>query len=173
MTYQPIPVFIYYLHQLDKLLWKIEQFEQGDSDILHARLSVDMLPLINQVRTTANFALRACCPLYGQDPVTFENKTDSFAGLHQQIARTLEHLTLLNASSSLPQIGLPIQDKAGFNPLNLPAEEFLTCYAQPNFFFHLGMVYAIARQQGVPLSKGDFDGYHHYPDGFSFENANH
>jgi hypothetical protein len=30
------------------------------------------------------------------------------------------------------------------------------------------MAYAIARAAGVPLSKGDFDGYHQYPDGFSF-----
>lgn len=37
-----------------------------------------------------------------------------------------------------------------------------------NFFFHYSMVYAIARQAGVPVGKADFDGYHLYPHGFSF-----
>jgi hypothetical protein len=31
------------------------------------------------------------------------------------------------------------------------------------------MVYAIARVSGIPLTKGDFDGIHTYPTGFSFE----
>jgi hypothetical protein len=41
-------------------------------------------------------------------------------------------------------------------------------YAVPNFFFHYAMVYAIARQGGVPVGKSDFDGYHHYPSDFTF-----
>jgi hypothetical protein len=62
-----------------------------------------------------------------------------------------------------------IDDKAGFAELVLPANEFLYQYAMPNFFFHLSMVYAIAKQSGLCLSKADFDGYHIYPAGFSFE----
>jgi hypothetical protein len=38
----------------------------------------------------------------------------------------------------------------------------------PNFFFHYAMVYAIARQAGVPVGKADFDGYHDYPPQFAF-----
>jgi hypothetical protein len=41
-------------------------------------------------------------------------------------------------------------------------------YAVPNFLFHYAMVYAIARQAGVPVGKSDFDGYHRYPPGFTF-----
>jgi hypothetical protein len=39
---------------------------------------------------------------------------------------------------------------------------FLQQYALCYFFFHLSMVYALLRQQGLPLSKGDFDGWHVY-----------
>jgi len=42
------------------------------------------------------------------------------------------------------------------------AQGFLQQYALPNFFFHLSLVYALLRQQGLPLSKGDFDGWHVY-----------
>ncbi|WP_295961007.1 DUF1993 family protein [Rhodoferax sp.] len=44
----------------------------------------------------------------------------------------------------------------------LPGEAFLSQYALPNFFFHLTSAYALLRQQGVPLGKADFDGWHQY-----------
>jgi len=62
-----------------------------------------------------------------------------------------------------------IEDMAGPVPISMKAEDFLMRFAYPNFYFHLGMVYAIARSRGVPLTKGDFDGLHQYPPGFSFE----
>jgi len=61
-----------------------------------------------------------------------------------------------------------IKERAGFADLELVEPHFIHHYGLPNFFFHLSMVYAIARQQGVVLSKADFDGFHDYPNGFSF-----
>jgi hypothetical protein len=61
-----------------------------------------------------------------------------------------------------------IVDKAGFNDISLPQSQFILSYIIPNFMFHMSMVYAIARKNGVDLSKGDFDGLHRYPTGFSF-----
>ncbi|EOV1092755.1 DUF1993 family protein [Vibrio fluvialis] len=46
--------------------------------------------------------------------------------------------------------------------------EFFHHYIVPNMLFHLSMVYAIARANGVALSKGDMDGLHRYSPGFSF-----
>ena len=60
-------------------------------------------------------------------------------------------------------------DRAGFADIVLPADEYLNLYILPNFYFHFGMAYAIARSQGAPLGKGDFDGSHSYAPGFSFE----
>jgi uncharacterized protein len=45
----------------------------------------------------------------------------------------------------------------------LPAPEFLLQYGLPNFLFHVTTAYAILRAQGVPVGKGDFDGFHAYP----------
>jgi hypothetical protein len=63
---------------------------------------------------------------------------------------------------------LRVHTTAGFAELNLPAWEYFQMYAVPNFFFHYSMVYAIARQGGVPIGKSEFDGYHRYPAGFAF-----
>jgi uncharacterized protein len=61
-----------------------------------------------------------------------------------------------------------IRHHAGFAVLEQTGTEFLHLYGLPNFFFHLTMGYAALRSAGVPLGKADFDGFHSYPDGFSF-----
>lgn len=158
-------IFIYYLDRLAFILQKIDVMA-GDKT-LQARLTDDMLPLINHVRACANFSLRGCCPLIGQPVVSFENEINSFDGLQQQIEQTITHLnSLVITEANLPK---SVQDKAGFATVTLGPYEYLFQYIFPNFYFHLNMVYAIARQQGVPLSKQDYDAYHKYPTGFSFE----
>ncbi|ACE83871.1 DUF1993 domain-containing protein [Cellvibrio japonicus] len=163
----PIPVFIRYLQQLQHMLRLMEAHTQGDCQLLGQQLHPHMLPLLAQVRTAANFAPRALCPLLGRERIGFENSDHSYAGLQQQLAETIQWLTQLPTEDITPACA-SISDKAGFQDLDLPAQEYLQQYALPNFFFHLGMAYAIARHAGVPLSKGDFDGYHQYPPGFSF-----
>jgi hypothetical protein len=61
-----------------------------------------------------------------------------------------------------------ISDSAGFSEVSLPQSRFILEYIIPNYMFHVSMVYAIARKNGAPLSKGDFDGLHSYPTGFKF-----
>jgi hypothetical protein len=51
----------------------------------------------------------------------------------------------------------------------MPASEYVSSFVLPNFFFHISMVYAIAKNNGVSVSKGDYDGIHQYPKGFSWE----
>ena len=103
----------------------------------------------------------------GEPVVSFDGDIDTLDALHQQIEKTIEHLKQLPTQRCPPSRVLI--DKAGFNEVSLPADDFITLYITPNFFFHLNMVYAIARHYGVPLSKQDYDGFHGYPLGFSFE----
>lgn len=168
MHFNPADLFIHYLKKLNEIINKVETYE-STADMLEARLCKDMLPFINQVSTTVNFALRACYPLAEMETVLLQPQTQKFVGLKQQIAAALQLLTAIPAEKLTTDQGGLIQEKAGFSELALPRTEFLYFYALPNFFFHLSMVYAIARARGVPLSKGDFDGYHQYPDNFSFE----
>jgi len=163
----PSTIFIHYLNQLEKMLIKIEASDAGQ-DILTARLSSDMLPFISQVRTTINFALRAICPLVDMELVNFTQEQENYAGLKIQLKSTVEFLAAITDEQFANAKVACINETAGFNQLSLPKDEFLNLYALPNFFFHLSMAYAIARQCGVPLSKGDYDGYHQYPAGFSF-----
>lgn len=163
----PSLIFCRYLQQLQQMVEKMAVHDASDNALLQQQLHPDMLPLLAQLRTTANFSLRCCCPLSGRPYVSFDNDNNTFAGVQLQLAQTIEYLQAIPAADFIHATTL-ISDKAGFTSLNLPAIEYAQLYALPNFFFHLSMAYAIARSAGVPLSKGDFDGYHQYPDGFSF-----
>ena len=44
------------------------------------------------------------------------------------------------------------------DPLQFDGETFLKHYALPNFFFHLTTTYALLRQAGVEIGKGDYLG---------------
>jgi hypothetical protein len=167
MHKNPTNIFIHYLIQLKKILQKIALHQQDNPALLHQSLHDTMLPLLAQIRTAANFSLRTCCPLVQCERIYFDNSNETYAGLQQQLDETIAYLQAIPAAGFY-QPPANIQDKAGFNQVDLAADEYVDFYALPNFFFHLSMVYSIARMAGVPLSKGDFDGYHHYPDDFSF-----
>lgn len=137
------PLLLHYLQQLIKLLQKIP------APCFSAALAPDMFSLAEQARIASNYSLRLYCPLL------------------QEVERRRDYLQSLPVVNSL-SAERRIQERAGFADLDLTETQFIHHYGLPNFFFHLSMVYAIARQQGVALSKADFDGFHQYPADFSF-----
>lgn len=167
MKNKHIKIFVEYLRLLSRLLEKIEKHFDGDESILQARLSDDMLPFFVQIEIVASFALRSCCPIAGVSVTSYSHEVKSFANLRVQLENTLNYIVSLDEKEN--NLNVVINDMAGPAPVSMNAAEFLARFAFPNFYFHLSMVYAIARSNGVPLTKGDFDGLHQYPPGFSFE----
>lgn len=167
MDNKHIETFAKFLDNLLSILDKIETHVQGSSEVLHSRLYGDMFPLATQVEITASFALRSCCPIAGVPVVSFASEEKSFTNLKAQLRKTIEYIEALDSETNHPNS--IVSDQAGLVSVTLPATEFLSQFAFPNFYFHLSMVYAIARANSVVLSKGDFDGLHQYPVGFTFE----
>jgi hypothetical protein len=161
----PSELFIHPLRQLALLLQKIQQH---DAALLDAALTPEQFPLWQQAQTAIGFSLRACCPLCHKEVPVFTKPMPVWLDLQQQIQLSLDYLSLLTAKDFRGWQQKRIETKAGFAELELVGEQFVYLYALPNFYFHYGMVYAIARAQQVPLTKGDFDGWHQYPPGFSF-----
>lgn len=167
MATNHIEVFTKYVENLLGLLEKIEAHEKNDPSILRKRLIGDMLPLFSQVEIAASFALRACCPIVGEEVVSFASEEKSFSGLKNQLNQTIDYLQKLDKTKIDSEV--TVSDMAGPVPVSLPASEFVLKFALPNFFFHISMVYAIARIAGLPVTKGDYDGIHQYALGFSYE----
>ena len=161
-----VPVFLRYLDRLRGLVDAAAAHAQAhglaDRTLLDARLAPDMLPFESQVRTAANFALRASFPLAGLEiPPPVECPT-SFDGLRALIDHVVEQLGTLSPAQFQGAEARVIESRAGEALVRLPGSTFLLQYALPNFFFHLTSAYAILRQRGVPLGKAQFDGFHHY-----------
>ena len=169
MNNKHIEIFSEYLNLLSSLLDKVETHFDGDEGILKARLISDMFPLGVQVEIVASFALRSCCPIAGVDVISFARKDKTFSNLKAQLQETIAVISSLDALEN--NLEIDIKDMAGPAPVCMKANDFLVRFAYPNFYFHFAMVYAIARAKGVPLTKGDFDGIHQYPSGFSFESS--
>ncbi|MFS2027463.1 DUF1993 domain-containing protein [Massilia sp. GER05] len=165
MTVTPARLFLHYLGRLDALLKQVEAF---DGTVADRRLHPDMFPLLQQARVAIGFTLRATCPLAGREIVSFRADALTFPSVFGELERTMAYLAAIPDAAFDGMDGLTVDTTAGFAELSLPATEYYQMYAVPNFFFHYSMVYAIARQAGVPVGKSDFDGYHHYPSEFAF-----
>jgi hypothetical protein len=167
MTVTPTRLFLHYLRRLEAIL-KLAEAQGGG--VAEHRLHPDMFPLLQQARVAIGFTLRATCPLAGREIVSFRgDDACTFAGIHAELERTMAYLAAIPDADFAGMDTVSVPTTAGFAELALPGPEYYQMYAVPNFFFHYSMVYAIARQAGVPIGKSDFDGYHRYPSGFTFD----
>lgn len=164
-----VPVFQRYLHQLRQLLLKA-QAETANAQqlgtLLNATLAPHMFNLTQQVTTAASFAVRTCYPLAGLPVPALANKPEDMESLLAWVLHC--HTALAALAPADFDTARTIQTRAGDAQLSMAASEFLHLYAMPNFMFHLSMAYAILRCEGIPLGKGDFDGFHRYAPEFHF-----
>jgi hypothetical protein len=161
-------IFLNHLVLLHQFIEKVEASAVNESTLLKARLVDDMFPLNVQTKIAANFALRACCPLAGRKYQELAGDIDSFQQLKAYVSSTIDYINQLSEPILAP-LDLYVEDNAGLNEISLPAAEYVSSFVLPNFFFHISMVYAIAKSNGIAVTKGDFDGIHRYPNGFSWE----
>jgi uncharacterized protein len=162
------PVFEHYLGRIDHLLGKLDLTGQHG---LTRSLQRDAFTAGEHFRTAQGFVLRTLFPLIGKPiPEIAESGTDLPALLHRGNAiRAL--IAPVRPDDFIGASNRIIEHRAGDAELEHSATDFLTLYAMPNFFFHLTSAYAILRQTGMMIGKGDFDGWHSYPAGFSFKPA--
>lgn len=150
-----VPVFRHYLARVQDMA------ERAGPEALAAQIA-DAFPAGQQFATAAGFALRGTCPLAGRE------MPDLPQGLAPRLAVVRATLGAMRPEEFLGAEAKIIRHSAGFAELEQPGGAFLHLYALPNFFFHVTMGYAALRQAGVPLGKGDFDGFHQYPAEFRF-----
>ena len=171
MASWPVKFFLHYLKNLSTILScaEIAQEKGGCArGLIDARLAPDMFPLRQQAATAISFSVRALCPLVDLDPPNLGNAED-FLMLRQQVEQVVDFLEGIPPNKFEGFETRAVKTTAGFAEHHFSGRDFLVNYAIPNFLFHCSMVYAILRVNGVELSKGDFDAFHEYPAGFSFE----
>ncbi len=152
-----VPVALQALDQAQVLLGKTPPA------LMSARLAPGMFDLSEQFGIVAGFALRATYPLIERDVPELDGDA---ANRLAQAQTFLHNLTEADFEGAETQ---QITHRAGFADLTQSGEDYLKHFALPNLWFHLSMIYAILRANGVDVGKADFDGLHTYPDGFVFD----
>jgi len=153
-------LFLGYLAQLEVIVTKVP------AEFFHRSLSDDMFSLGMNAKIAANFLLRGYCPLTCIDLVSFNCEGSGKEVVLKQITSTIKYFESAAEVVYFDDSKI-VSDKAGLTDIALPQSKFIHQYIIPNFSFHMSMVYAIARVHGIALSKGDYDGLHSYPLGFS------
>ena len=156
-----VPVFNRQLGALMTWLDKAEAHAAARNfdanNYLQLRLAPDMLPFVSQIRIASDSAKGCVARLAGQEIPKFLDNEASMADLRERVRKTIDYVNSVPASaiegSDAREITIPLRNR---DPLVFAGEPYLKHWALPNFFFHVGMAYALLRQAGVELGKQDF-----------------
>jgi uncharacterized protein len=158
-----IPVFRQMLGGLDDVLTKAEAHAADrkidPAALLQARLFPDMFPFTRQVQVACDFAKSVPARLAGVDVPAYEDVEQSFAELHERIARTLAFIDGLDAAQFEGAAQREIVLRPGTpKERKLDGLAYLLAYGLPQFFFHVTTAYALLRHNGVEIGKKDYMG---------------
>jgi uncharacterized protein len=150
------------LTNISKVLDKAVAYAQAkkfDASVLvDARLAPDMLPLARQVQIASDMAKNGVARLAAQEAPRFEDNEKTIDELKARIAKTIDYLRSVPASAlggaEDRDIRVPLRDRS----LEMKGLPYLRNWVLPNFYFHVAMVYALLRHNGVELGKGDWLG---------------
>lgn len=166
-----IPTYRQMLRTLAGLLDKAQQQMPDQAEaLLSARLAVDMYPLSSQLRFAVHQAQEATFRLRGEpvpqwlNAIAAEGRNagempGSIADARARIDDALLFLDgvadALDAGAGLP---IAIEIPGGIT-FDMTGEQYARDWALPQFYFHVVTAYAILRNQGVEIGKGDYVGH--------------
>ena len=154
-----VPVFVRMLGNLNAWLDKAEAHalaKKFDAGVyFNARLAPDMLPFSKQIQIACDAAKFGVARLAGVESPKFEDNETSLAELRARIAKTVAYVQSI-ASKQIDgtedkDIVVPRRDGS----ITLKGEYYLKHFVLPNFYFHVTTAYALLRNNGVDLGKGD------------------
>jgi hypothetical protein len=126
--------------------------------LAQARLFPDMHPLVRQVQIACDTAKGAAARLAAIEVPKHDDTEVTFADLNARIAKTVEFLKTVTPAQLKDAESRSIEIKFPNGSWKFTATAYLTDFVLPNFYFHVSMVYALLRKNGVEVGKGDFLG---------------
>ena len=157
-----VPVFVRLLNNLDQWLTQAEAHAQSRKfdgvNFLGSRLAVDMLPFTKQIQIACDAAKFGVARLADVEAPKFDDIEVSIAELRERIRKTVAFVQSVPAAqvdgTEEKDVIVPRRD----GEITLKGEFYLKHFVLPNIYFHLTIAYALLRQDGVALVKGDFLG---------------
>jgi len=157
-----VPPMIRMLENLSKFLDKaVHQAKEKDiplQSLLDARLAPDMFPLPRQIQIATDAAKGCAARLAGLEAPSFTDTEATFPELQERIAKTIAYLKTFRPEQLAGSESRAITIKTPTRTLQFSGLEFLTLYANANFFFHVTTAYGILRSRGLEIGKMDYLG---------------
>ena len=160
-TAETVNQFARMLQNLDRWLEAGRAFAEKkkfEPDVLAlSRLAPDQYELIRQVQAACDQAKFAAAYLSGQKAPSHPDTEKTLAELQTRIKTCRQYVESVKASeyagAAERKVSPPWLQGKYFK-----AADYLAQVAIPNFYFHVTMVYAILRHNGVELGKMDYIG---------------
>jgi uncharacterized protein len=157
-----IPPLTRALTNLSALLDKAEAHaaaKKFDSVVLaQARLFPDMHPLSRQVQIACDTAKGAAARLAAIEVPKHDDTEKTLPELKARIAKTQVFLKSVGAAQLKDAESRSIEIKFPSGSWKFTATGYLTDFVLPNFYFHVSMVYALLRKNGIEIGKNDYLG---------------
>jgi hypothetical protein len=157
------PVFLRMLRNMLNWLDKAEAHAQvrgfDPANFLGLRLSPDMFPLSRQIQIASDAAKGCMARLAGQQPPSWADDEATLDDLRARIRKTIDYVASFQPEQIDGSEAREVQlVKRNGDVLRFQGEEYLKHNAMPNFYFHATTLYALLRQAGVAVGKGDYLG---------------
>jgi hypothetical protein len=157
-----VPVFIRGLNILSALLEKGAAFaaEKGidPATLTDARLIEDMNPLTAQIQSACDTAKGTVTRLGELEPVAMADTEQTFEDMQARIARTIALLKAAPRDRIDGREDATVVLKVPGGEIPFTGRSHVLTFSLPNFYFHVGIAYALLRKAGVPLGKLDYLG---------------
>lgn len=158
-----VPSFLQILGSVGGLVEKARAHCQAqggsEADLCDSRLAPDMWPFAKQVMAVAAHSAGAIAGVKkgetGPDMTPPPTSFDALAAIVADAIAALKAVTPEEVNS------IAANDTAfvfGDRRMPFTVEDYLLSFALPNFYFHASMAYAVLRNQGVGIGKGDWLG---------------
>lgn len=142
---------------LQKGLAHAHENNMSEAFFLDQRLAPDMFPLVKQVQMVTDNVKGATARLAGVEALVLADTETTVAELLARIDVVIHYLDAVTpeqfagaADAKVTLSYIPGMYQTG--------SDYLVDFVLPNFFFHMSMLYALLRVQGVPLGKMDYLG---------------
>jgi hypothetical protein len=143
---------------LDKAVAHAETKKIDPSAFMTDRLYPDMFPFWLQVQSACDHAKNITARLTAVELPIFDQTVQSFEGLKERIARTLEFVNAAEPAAFEGAERRLVRLTISGREREMTGLDYFLNSGLPNFYFHLTTAYGILRHNGVELGKRDFLG---------------
>jgi len=157
-----IPAFTQALRILDRILDKAAQFAEIkniDAEVLlQSRLAPDQFPLARQIQIACDTAKLGVARLCDKTPPSHPDTEKTLADFKARIKDTIAYLGTYSEQDFTGAEKRMISNKYWPEGMKLQGDDYVTCHALPNIYFHVTTAYSILRHNGVDVGKLDYLG---------------